>query len=89
MDYKVVYTKASQRDIARLEKAVAWRILSKVDVYVKGGDPLARAKQLKGFAIATYRFRIGEYRVVFCLDYESNNLVVLVVLRVAHRKDVY
>jgi len=42
-----------------------------------------------GFETDTYRFRVGDYRVVFRLDPQNQQLVVLVVLRVRHRKEVY
>jgi mRNA interferase RelE/StbE len=34
--------------------------------------------------IGTYRFRIGDYRVIF--DLEGNDVIVL---RVRHRKEIY
>jgi mRNA interferase RelE/StbE len=34
--------------------------------------------------IGTYRFRIGDYRVIF--DLEGNDVIVL---RVGHRKEIY
>jgi len=35
-------------------------------------------------ALGTYRFRIGDYRVIF--DIEGNEVVVL---RVGHRREIY
>ncbi|MCK4791223.1 MAG: type II toxin-antitoxin system RelE/ParE family toxin [Desulfobacteraceae bacterium] len=35
-------------------------------------------------ALGTYRFRIGDYRVIFDIEGEE-----IVVLRVGHRKDIY
>lgn len=89
MDYRVVYTKSSQKDLKRLDANVVQRVLKKVDEYAKLNDPMVKAKKLKGFEVDTYRFRVGDYRVVFRLDPKSKKLVVLVVLRVAHRKEVY
>jgi mRNA interferase RelE/StbE len=89
MDYKVVYTGNSQKDLKRLDSNVVQRVLKKVDEYSRLDDPILKAKKLKGFEIDTYRFRVGDYRVVFRLDPKSKKLVVLVVLRVAHRKEVY
>ncbi|MBT4384359.1 type II toxin-antitoxin system RelE/ParE family toxin [Candidatus Peregrinibacteria bacterium] len=89
MDYKVVYTKLSQKDLRGLDRSVVQRILKKVDEFSQLDEPLVKAKKLKGFEIDTYRFRVGNYRVVFRLDPKSQKLVILVVLRVAHRKDIY
>ncbi len=89
MDYKVVYTQLSQKDLDRLDASVVRRILKKVDEYSKRKDPLEFAKKLTGFTLDTYRFRVGDYRVVFRLDPQTQQLVILVVLRVQHRKEVY
>lgn len=89
MDYKVVYTKIAQKDLSNLGNKLVQRILKKVHEYSGLDEPLAKAKRLKGFEIDTYRFRVGDYRVIFRLDPKSQKLVILVVLKVAHRKEVY
>ena len=89
MDYKVVYTRLSQKDLDRLDASIVRRILKKVDEFSKRADPLEFAKKLTGFEADTYRFRVGDYRVVFRLDPQNQQLVILVVLRVRHRKKVY
>jgi mRNA interferase RelE/StbE len=89
MDYKIVYTKLSQKDLEKLDPSIVRRILKKVDEFSKQTDPLEFAKKLTGFVIDTYRFRVGDYRVVFRLDPQNQQLVILVVLRVRHRKEVY
>ena len=47
-------------------------------------DPLAHAEPLKQSDLGSYRFRIGDYRVVF--DLEGSEIVVL---RVGHRREIY
>ncbi len=89
MDYRVVYTKFSQKDLDRLDSSDVRRILKKVNEFSQRPDPLEFAKKLTGFVIDTYRFRVGDYRVVFRVDPQTKHLVVLVVLRVRHRKEVY
>jgi mRNA interferase RelE/StbE len=46
--------------------------------------PLDFAETLKSSDLGTYRFRIGDYRVIF--DIEGNDVVVL---RVGHRREIY
>ena len=89
MDYKIVYTNSAAADIDKLEGETAKRIIEKLGFFVKSKDPVLYAKKLKGFNMDTYRFRIGDYRVIFRLDKESRALIVLVVLRVLHRKSAY
>ena len=89
MVYDLVYTNQAQRDLRRLDRVMAARILRKIDYFLGLSDPLSQAKQLTGFEIPTYRFRVGDYRIVFRKDQKNNCLVVLVMLRIAHRKEVY
>lgn len=89
MDYEVVYTKDAMRDLDRLEPELARRILKKVSFYAKQSEPLVHAKQLKGFELPTYRFRVGDYRVVFRTDPKTDRLVIVVVIKIRHRKEVY
>jgi len=89
MDYSLIYTKSAEKDLAGLEPETAKRIIRKLDFYITQKDPLEYAKKLQGFEIDTYRFRIGDYRVIFRRDVKTNKLVILVVLKIAHRKEVY
>jgi mRNA interferase RelE/StbE len=47
-------------------------------------DPLSHATGLTNTDLGTYRFRIGDYRIIFDLDGDE-----IVVLRVGHRRDIY
>jgi len=47
-------------------------------------DPLGHAKALTNSSLGSYRFRIGDYRVIF--DLEGDDIVVL---RVGHRRQIY
>ena len=47
-------------------------------------NPLAHAEPLKQSELGSYRFRIGDYRVVFDLKGQE-----IIVLRVGHRREIY
>lgn len=47
-------------------------------------SPMDYAKKMVDPALGTYRFRIGEYRVIF--DIQDTEIIVL---RVGHRKEIY
>lgn len=89
MVYKATYTEFAERDIERLSKSESVKILKKMDFFLRLLDPFAKAKKLKNFDLPTYRFRIGDYRVIFRKAPDSKQIVVLVVLRVIRRKDAY
>ena len=85
---RVVYTESAYKDLKKLEKSQIKRILEKVRFYAENEDMITYAKKLKPPLERYYRFKVGQYRVIFLIDREGN-MSVLVVLKVAHRKDVY
>lgn len=84
MRYEYVITKNAAKDIAKLSPAVKKRIKTKLLFYISQKDPLAQAKTLTNNRYGNYRWRIGDYRVVF--DVDNNKLVIL---QVQHRKEIY
>ena len=82
MRYSLVYTHRAIKDVQRLETKVKRRIGKTLLRYSE--DPFRYAEKLTESKLGTYRFRIGQYRVVF--DLMGNDIVVL---RVGHRKDIY
>jgi len=80
--YKVVFTQRALKDWKTLDKEVQNRIAKKLRECAK--DPFKHARKLIHPKIGTYRFRIGDYRVVFDVDGEN-----IVVLRIGHRKNIY
>lgn len=85
----MLYTEKAMRDFARLDDQIAKRLIKKLDYFIKTKDPLKYATKLKNIKIETFRFRIGNYRVIFRIDKKTNKLVILVILRVEHRNTVY
>jgi mRNA interferase RelE/StbE len=80
--YKLVYTKRADKDIQRLDSKIKERISRTLLRYHE--DPLRYAEKLTDSRLGTYRFRIGDYRVIF--DIEGDEIVVL---RVGHRREIY
>jgi len=83
MKYDVRLKPKFLKQLKKLDKKQAERILIKV--YLLGDDPYPLAsKSLKGRDDRS--LRIGDYRVIY--DVESDLLIVL-VLNVGHRKEIY
>jgi mRNA interferase RelE/StbE len=80
--YRFLYTRRAERDIERLDSQVRTRMGKTLLRYAD--DPLEHAERLTLPGLGTYRFRIGNYRVIF--DIEGSDLVVL---RVGHRREIY
>lgn len=82
MTYRLVYTHRAVRDIDALDPPVKRRVGATLLRYEQ--DPLKNAETLKQSELGSYRFRIGDYRVIFDLIGEE-----IVVLRVGHRREIY
>ena len=79
---KVVFTDRGVKDYRKLPQDIKARITSKIIEYSE--NPLNHARKLSHHSIGAYRFRIGNYRIIF--DFEEDNIIIL---RVGHRKDIY
>jgi mRNA interferase RelE/StbE len=88
MTFKPVYTKKAFSDLASLNKKDAKRILEKVSYFCGQNTPLKYAKKLKDPKYGTYRFRVGNYRVIFDID-KKGNIQILLILTIKHRKEIY
>jgi len=82
LDYNITFKKSVFKDLKRINKQDAKRILDKIDAKLtKHPD---HYPVLSGQFSGLRKFRIGDYRVVFAIM-DSNVLI----LRVQNRKDVY
>lgn len=80
----VLFSRRAKSDWEKLEDAISKRLSEKIAFFVASGNPLKYADRLSDANLGQYRFRIGDYRIVF--DVERDNIFVL---RVGHRKDIY
>jgi mRNA interferase RelE/StbE len=81
-DYNLVYTRRAEKDIRALDPAIK-RQIGKAILKLQS-NPTEQSEKLTNPGIGTYRFRTGDYRVIF--DLVGNDLVIL---RVGHRKEIY
>lgn len=83
MRYSVQIKKSALKEIQSLPKAERIRVIESIDRLV---DNPHIGKALKGEFSGLRRIRAGNYRVVY--EINDNQLIIL-VLRAAHRKDIY
>ena len=84
--FEVVLTKNAKKDVKKLSQQVARRIYKKLNYFVDSGDPLDFTERLTKPTDAQYRWRIGDYRVLFDCDEISKTITVL---KIQHRREVY
>ena len=82
MAFNIKYKKSIERDLSRLDKMEARRILDKIEK-----DLSARAESypvLKGEFAGLRKMRVGDYRVIFTII--DNDILIL---RIGHRREIY
>ncbi len=82
MAFNIKYKKSIERDLGRLDKKEARRILNKIE-----NDLSEYAESypiLKGEFAGLRKMRVGDYRVIFTLM--DNDILIL---RIGHRRDIY
>lgn len=82
MAYQVIYTKSAARDVKKLDRVVKKKIKKRIETYSQ--TPLRYARKLLDSKIGSYRWRVGNHRIVFDVDGAK-----IVILRVRHRREVY
>jgi mRNA interferase RelE/StbE len=85
--WTIEWLTSAQRDMKKIDRADRARIRTYLEKRVATlDDPRQTGKALTGSLSQFWRFRIGVYRIICQLHDEK--LVVLVV-RVGHRKEIY
>ncbi|WP_370413903.1 type II toxin-antitoxin system RelE/ParE family toxin [Streptomyces fradiae] len=89
MGYVTRFTPHAQRDLLKTPRAEALRILYRLTELQKALTEADTSgfdiKPLQGHD-SRWRLRVGDYRVVYTLE---NGVLVVWVLTVGHRRDVY
>lgn len=85
MAYRVLWHEHALNDLKELDRQTAGKIVSRVKGYLSQ-DPEKLGKPLKGVLKGLYRYRIGDYRIMYSIDRGDNQISILSVGR---RKDIY
>ena len=83
--YKVVYLNRVEEDLKKLDKSTIKKILARIEGYL-AANPKEAGKPLKGEFHGYWRYRWGDYRVIYKI---SDREILILILRISHRKDVY
>ncbi len=82
MAFNVVYKKSVHRDLKKLSKPEARRVLEQLE------KDLSKRPEtypvLKGHFAGLRKYRVGDYRVIYAIIEKD-----VLVLRIGHRRDIY
>lgn len=83
--YRLHLLESAKTDLASLDKAIARRIVKKLN-WLVGHIDTVRKEPLKGDLSAFLKFRSGDYRIIYQV-LEAKGVVV--VYEIGHRREVY
>lgn len=87
MAWTIEYAETAKKQLRKLDKTVARRIVDFLDVRVAPSeDPRRIGKALKGPLGDLWRYRVGDYSILCAIQGE---VLTVLVLQVGNRREVY
>ena len=88
MTWVIKYTETSQRQLKKLDKSIAFRVLDFMDERdARLDDPRSQGKNLVGPKLGSYwRYRVGDLRVICDI---KDEVVTILVVEIGHGREVY
>ncbi len=83
MAYKITFKKSVSKDLKKIDKSIVLEIFDKINAELS--ENAEKYPLLKGKFASLRKFRVGDYRVLFSII-ETETVIIL---RIAHRKEVY
>ncbi|EJG15811.1 MULTISPECIES: type II toxin-antitoxin system RelE family toxin [Actinomycetaceae] len=86
MAWKAKLSPRALKQLSKLDKPAAARIIAYLRETANGNDPRARGKALTGNLAGFWRYRVGDYRIIVSI--EDDELLILAI-NIDHRSRVY
>ncbi len=83
--FRIIYAKSVEKDLRHISPSSLPRLKREIESLEKFPN-LRQIKQLKNHPIADYRLRVGNYRILFDVNWDDKEIYIL---KIGHRKDVY
>ena len=83
--YNIRILEEASRELARLDKPVGRRIVERINWLSEKLNDI-RPEPLKGDLIGLYKFRIGDYRVIYEIIHDEKTIVIHAI---GHRREIY
>lgn len=85
MGYEIIWQEKVLKDLEVIDKKDAARIVERVKTYLVQ-NPAGLGTPLKGIFKGLFKYRYGNYRVIYAMDMAEKKIIVL---HVKHRKEAY
>ena len=92
--YSLDFDKKASKDLLSLDKSIRNFILDELEIFINNFDEdyekelmkIKKIKSLQGEFKGLFRLRLRTYRIIY---EKQNEKLIILVLRVSHRKDAY
>ena len=84
-NFSVEFSREALAGLSRLDKPVAQRILDRIK-WLNQHNEDVNHKALAGKLRGAYKLRVGDYRVIYEINYQTS---ILIIRLIAHRSEVY
>ena len=84
--YHIRILEVAAHELARLDKAAGRRIVERMNWLAANLDDLNKLEALTGDLTGLYKFRVGDYRIIYEIVRDDQ---VLVIHAIGHRREVY
>lgn len=82
MAYKIDYKSSVIKDLKKIDKTQCNKLVSRIEIDLSNNPE--KGKALQGEYKGLFSYRMGDYRVIYTVVKDS-----VLILKVAHRKEVY
>lgn len=82
--FKILFSRSAEKDLRHVETSRIRSIMEQIEALGENPRPTGTRKLVGSHA--SYRIRIGDYRVVYTID---DAIRIVEIRRIRHRKDVY
>jgi len=85
MSYSTNFTPESITDLSKIDSSNKLRIARKIKWLQENFEQITPIP-LAGDLIGYFKLRIGDYRVIYSINYSSK---ILIIHRIVHRREIY
>ena len=85
MTFEVLWNQKALDNLKKIDKPIGKKLFAKVIGYLSK-DPINLGKPLKNNMSGLWRYRLGDYRVIYTVDLESKTIKAI---EAGHRRGIY
>lgn len=82
--YKIQWKSSAAREVRKLPKDVIQRVIQRIEALVQ--NPIPSGARKMATVPGAFRLRAGDYRIIYRV-YDKE--LVIEIIRVGHRRDIY